>query len=49
MEILDYQVFDARIKMNGFSREPSSTRVGFLFEFSFDELKPGVDEKIQFE
>ena len=49
LEFLDYQDFDARMKISGFSIESSSTRVRLSYEILIDELKPGVAEKIEFE
>jgi len=46
---LDYQDFEARININGFSIESFSTRVSLSIENLIDELKPGVAEKNQFE
>ena len=49
VEFLDYQDFDARISVNGFSIESSSTTSRLLIENLIHELKPGFDEKIQFQ
>ena len=49
LEVLDYQDFDARININGFSVKSSSTGVRLSLQILIDELKPGFAEKIQFE
>ena len=43
-EILDYRNFDARIRINNFSIESSSTRVKDPIETLIDEIKPIVAE-----
>ena len=48
LENLDYQDFVARIKFDDFSIECFCTEVKVLIEILIDELKPGVDETIQF-
>ena len=49
LENFDYQNFDARIKINGFLVEFSSTEVRLSFEIAIDEIKLGVAEKTHFE
>ena len=47
--ISDYQDFDVRIKINGFSIEDSFTGVRFSFETFLEEIMPIVREIYDFQ
>ena len=49
LEKLDYQDFDAKIKIKTFSIGSYFPRVGLSNEISIYEIKRGVAEKIQFD
>ena len=49
LQILDYQDFDARIKVNSFKNIPSSTGAQLLTDVLLDELKPEVEEEKEIE
>ena len=49
LEILRYQDFDARIKINSFSVKSSSTGVQLSYKTLLEEIKPVITEKYEVE